>query len=105
MSTTWLGTGRRVHRLLLAWLALSLVAVALFAASLPLIYSELHSVTSGPGPSIWSLSPEEAHALRQRRLSVGNYAAFFVTLEALFVLGFAGVAGLIFRRKSNEVKP
>jgi hypothetical protein len=85
-----------------AWLAVSLVTLALFAASVPLTYGELHNMAFGPGASIWSLNPEETHALGQLGLSTGIYAAFFVTLEVLFVLGFAGVAGLIFWRKSND---
>jgi hypothetical protein len=94
--------GRWLFLARLAWLVVSLVTLALFAASVPLIYSELLGVASGPGASIWSLSPEEMHALGQLGLSVGVYAAFFITLEVLFVLGFAGVAGLIFWRKSND---
>lgn len=85
-----------------AWLAVSLVTLALFAASVPLIFRELLGVASGPGASIWSLNPEEIEAVKQLGLSVGVYAAFFVSLEVLFVLGFAGVAGLIFWRKSND---
>jgi hypothetical protein len=108
MSTMSPATVLRGRWLLLArvaWPAVSLVNLALFAAFVALTYGELPGVASGPGTSIWSLSPKEAHSLGQRRLSVGSYAAFFVTLEVLFVLGFAGVAGLIFWRKSNEVKP
>ena len=85
-----------------AWLAVSLLTLVLFAASLPLIYGQLLGEASGPGASIWSLNPEEMHALGQLGLSAGLYAAFFSTLEVLFVLGFAGVAGLIFWRKSND---
>ncbi len=85
-----------------AWLAVSLLTLALYAASLPLFYGQLRSMAFGPGASIWGLSPEEAHALGQFGLSAGVYAGFFVSLEALFVLGFAAVAGLIFWRKSND---
>jgi hypothetical protein len=105
MSTMSPATVLRGRWLLLArvaWLAVSLVTLALFAASVPLNYGELRSMASGPGASIWSLNAEEAHALGQLGLSVGSYAVFFVTLELLFVLGFAGVAGLIFWRKSND---
>src|SRR5258708_17442993 len=105
MSTTSPATvlhGRWLILARLAWLAISLLTLALFAASLPLIYGQLLGVAAGPGASIWSLSPVEAHALGQLGLSAGVYAAFFVILDVFFALGFAGVAGLIFRRKSND---
>jgi len=105
MSMTSLATvlhGRWLLLARVAWLAVSLVTLALFAASVPLTYGELHNMAFGPGASIWSLNPEETHALGQLGLSTGIYAAFFVTLEVLFVLGFVGIAGLIFWRKSND---
>ncbi|MBF8285743.1 MAG: hypothetical protein HW378_4658 [Anaerolineales bacterium] len=80
------------------WIALAVVALALFGASIPLVFNELRTVGTG----VWQLSPREARALEQLGLSVGSYAAYWMVMQIVFVMGFAIVAGVIFRRKSDD---
>jgi hypothetical protein len=85
-----------------AWIVLAVVTVALLGASIPLVFNELRTVAIGKGTSIWQLRPDEARALEQLGLTVGFYAIYWVVNLALFVLGFAIVAGVIFWRKSDD---
>jgi len=80
------------------WIALAVVALALFGASIPLVFNELRTIGTG----VWQLSPREARALEQLGLSVSSYAAYWMVMLIVFVLGFAIVAGVIFRRKSDD---
>ncbi len=80
------------------WIALAVVTLALFGASIPLVFNELRTVGTG----IWQLDLKEAHALEQLGLSLGFYAGYWIVNLIVFVLGFALVAGVIFWRKSDD---
>ncbi|MCI0397325.1 MAG: GAF domain-containing sensor histidine kinase [Chloroflexi bacterium] len=100
-----LSTALRGRWLLLAravWIAMAVVTLALFIASIPLVYNKLSTVSSGEGTSIWQLQPGEARALEQLGLSASLYALYWVVVQVVFVSGFAVVAGVIFRRKSDD---
>ncbi len=85
-----------------AWIMLAVVTLALFVASIPLVFNELRTVAIGEGTSIWQLRLDEARALEQLGLSVGFYAIYWIVNLVLFVLGFAIVAGVIFWRRSDD---
>jgi hypothetical protein len=85
-----------------AWIVLAVVTLALFGASIPLVFNELRTVAIGEGTSIWQLHPDETRALEQLGLSVGFYAIYWIVNLVLFVLGFAIVAGVIFWRRSDD---
>ena len=92
----WLVLARAV------WIALVIMSLTLFVASLPIVFNQLLSVSSAQGTEIWQLSPEGAHALERLGLSLGFYAAYFIVIQVGFVLGFAIVAGVIFWRRSDD---
>jgi len=92
----WLVLARAV------WIALVIMSLTLFVASLPIVFNQLLTVSSAQETEIWQLSPEGAHALERLGLSLGFYAAYFIVIQVGFVLGFAIVAGVIFWRRSDD---
>ena len=92
----WLALARAV------WIVMAIMTLALFVASIPLVFEELSTVALGEGTSIWQLGPDEVRAWEQLGLSVGLYAMYWIVIQVVFVLGFAVVAGVIFWRKSDD---
>ncbi len=88
-----------------AWIVLALLLVANFVASIPAYYLILRTVCTFPDPAhcpYWQPTPGNVEALHRLHLSVGTYAAYFVSLDAAASLLFWIVGILIFWRKSRE---
>jgi signal transduction histidine kinase len=90
--------GRRLAIARAVWLAMSLLAVALFVAGLPLLYEEFRTLSISD-----AVDRGEVRAnLARLRLSLGFYAGYYVALAAALAAACFALAVLIFRRKSNE---
>jgi hypothetical protein len=74
-----------------AWVAVAVVALGVFAISVPARYAQL----SHPSASVRA-------ALSEVGLSTGGYALYNVTLDTVFVSVFAVVASVIFWRRSGD---
>lgn len=92
----WLPAGR------LIWLALALLAVAVYIAGLSPYYSELLATCSGEACSWMALSPREAEVLRELGLSIELYAGYLVGLEVYTQVISLSLAGLVFWRRSDS---
>ena len=74
-----------------AWVAVAFVALGSFVISVPARYTQLANPAAGVRA-----------ALAEMGLSAGGYALYNVTLDAVFVSGFAVVAIVIFWRRSDD---
>jgi hypothetical protein len=92
----WLALAR------VAWLALAVLTLALFAASLPAHYAQVQTPCPTAVCEDGRLAPVHARALESFGLSLGSYAAYSVGLEALFAAVYVVVAIVIFARKSDD---
>jgi hypothetical protein len=90
--------GRKLTITQVVWVAVSLVAVTLFVAGVPLLYNlnqELRIYPPGDRDAV--------HAyLMQLGLSVDLFAAYFVALGIIHAVAYFTVAAVIFWRKSDE---
>jgi signal transduction histidine kinase len=92
----WLGPAR------LAWLAIALLCVALYLASLSPFLAALQTPCVGSTCLDWQLSPAQIQSLAERGISLKLYAGYFLGLSLVIALVFSGVAGLIFWYKSED---
>jgi hypothetical protein len=74
------------------WVLIALVGAALFMASVPVRWDQLHNVT--PGVKI---------ALGELGLSADAFATYNIALEIVFALAFTLVAAIIFFRKHSDL--
>lgn len=73
------------------WLVVTIAGLAAFLAALPALINQVDQ----PEPAVRA-------GLERLGISVGLYAAIFMGLGILFVLGFVTVAGIIYARKTND---
>lgn len=95
LQGTWLILARS------AWVAVSVLAVGLFAASLPSYFVYLHL----PAPSSYAapqLTPGDLHALKQLGLSLDFYAWSDISVYLLILLAYLLVGIVLFWRKSED---
>jgi hypothetical protein len=87
-----------------AWLAVALLAVGVFVASVPSYFAELQTVCTGPHAECVDnqLRPERAHGLRELGLSLGFYAGYSTALQVAFGVAYCTVGALIFWRRSED---
>jgi signal transduction histidine kinase len=85
------------------WIVLAVISVFLFVAAIPFSFAA-RQVVCRPGTlcAEGHLSSETAHALPEIGLTLGNYAAYVITLDSLLALGFVAIGTFVFWRKSNE---
>jgi hypothetical protein len=99
-------TPLRGHRLSIArvvWFAVTVLAIAIFVASVPAAYTQFHEVCPNSGCSgDWRLEAEDVTALEDLGLSLGFYAAYNTTLNVVYTLGFLAVGTFIFLKKPND---
>jgi hypothetical protein len=90
--------GRRLAIARAVWVAVSLLAVTLFVAALPLLYDEYRSLR------IYLPSDRDAvyADLARLSLSVDFFAAYLLALGIIFAVANFAVAAVIFWRKSDE---
>ena len=87
--------------MLAAWVALAVLTVVLFFASIPVAYEQLHTVCEGAG-CVPRLSPEGARALEGIGLSLGFYAAYHVALAIGVTLGYWLTGATLFWKRYDD---
>jgi hypothetical protein len=85
----------------IAWVAISLLAVSLYVASLPSFFTYLHIPTtfSFAAPQLTS---GDIHALQQLGLSLDLYAWLNMSVYAIILLVYVLVGFVLFLRKSDD---
>lgn len=89
----------------LAWVVTTVFDIGTFLSAIPLRYSELVTLSA---PRVVSAAGQMVNApvlrsnLAQLGWTTAFYATFSVLLDILLVLGFVGVAIIIFARKSDD---
>ena len=86
------------------WVIVVGLVLALFIASLPTYGAFLHTLTTGVvvdlnGGQLTQQGVRDLHALG---LSVDFYVIYHLVLNALFLLGFVTIGGLLFWRKASD---
>jgi hypothetical protein len=84
--------GRWLFLARVGWVAVAITALGTFVASVPARYAQLAHPTTGVRA-----------ALAEMGLSAGGYALYNVGLDTVFVSVFAGVALVIFWRRSDDL--
>jgi hypothetical protein len=95
----------RGHRLLIlrvVWIAVAILELGLFVASIPLAYAHYHEVCAGSNCDFWQLSPGDARAFKELGITVDFYAICNVALDVIYSLGFCTVGAYIFWKRSND---
>jgi hypothetical protein len=91
-------SGRRLVIAQAVWVILALLALALFAAGLPLLYDEVRTLSISD-----TVDRAEVRAnLAQLGLSLSFYAGYYVALAVALAAACFALAAVIFRRRSNE---
>ena len=88
------------------WVALVVLTLAIFFASLPLYAAQLQTICTGPygtACTYLQLSPEQAQVLKGLGLSPGDYAAYTVALTLALVALCLVVSTLIIWRRSDNL--
>jgi hypothetical protein len=87
------------------WLALVILTLAIFFASLPVYLAQLQTIcigTSGTVCTYLQLSPEQAGVLKGFGLSPGDYAVYTITLVLAITVVCLVVSVLIVWRRSDD---
>jgi hypothetical protein len=85
------------------WVALAVLALGLFFASLPTYFAYLHIlVKPSPGAFGPRLTPNDVRSLQAVGLSLDFYAWFTILFSLLFLFVFVSVGVLLFWRKSDD---
>jgi hypothetical protein len=87
------------------WLALVILTLAIFFASLPVYLAQLQTICTGTGGTVCTylqLSPEQAAVLKGFGLSPGDYAAYTITLVLAITVVCLLVSMLIVWRRSDD---
>ncbi len=88
-----------------AWVAVALVNLVLFLASVPAYWVQLNTVCTDPSGATCNfpqLTPVELQALERLGTTLGAYAAYTLTIHVATSLVFFIVGTLIFWRKSED---
>src|SRR5438105_5366637 len=87
----------------LAWLTTAAAALMFEALTVPVVFRTALSLCAGecPGDTI-QLSAAKAEGLRAMGISLEFYATYIVAMGLLLFLTYAGIAALIFWRKSDD---
>jgi signal transduction histidine kinase len=84
------------------WIALATLSVGIFLIGVPFRFRQLTSPCAEKECAFLQLSFEEAQALQEAGLSLRFLAAYDGVLSAVLMLVFAGLAVMIFWRRSGE---
>jgi hypothetical protein len=84
------------------WVALVVLTLAIFFASLPVYLALLQTPCAGPACGYQQLTPEQAGALKGIGLSLGDYIAFTVALTLATVAVCLVVSIVIVLRRSDD---
>jgi signal transduction histidine kinase len=85
-----------------AWAGVAIFALILFAASIPVQFTQSQTVCRAAECAGRQLSPEGFRALRALGLSPEFYAAYAVILDTTFAAVYGALAALIFWRRPND---
>jgi hypothetical protein len=99
-------TPLRDHRLSIAvavWIAVTVLALVIFVASVPAAYTQFHDVCPNSGcAGDWRIEAEDVTALEELGLSLGFYASYNTALNVVYTLGFFTLGTFIFLKKPND---
>src|SRR5712691_2416589 len=84
------------------WLALVILTLGIFFASLPIYMAQLQTLCTGTACGYEQLSPGQGGALKGIGLSTGDYAAYTVALTFASVVVCLVVSTLIVLRRSDD---
>jgi len=84
------------------WLALVVLTLAIFFASLPVYLALLHTPCAGAACGYQQLTPEQAGALKGIGLFPDVYPAYTVTLTLALMMGCVVVSTVIIWRRSDD---
>jgi hypothetical protein len=84
------------------WLALVLLTLAIFGASLPVYIAQLQTPCAGSACTYQQLSPEQVEVLKGLGLSTGDYATYTIALALAIMVVCLVVSTLIVWRRSHD---
>jgi hypothetical protein len=84
------------------WVVLVVLTLGIFFASLPVYFTQLHTICAGSLCTPWQLTPTNARALQNVGISDSLYAIFNLVLSLFSVLVWIAIAAFIAWRKSND---
>jgi hypothetical protein len=100
--TTTIPRGRWLLLARAIWVAIFLMAVGIFIASIPYDYDQKLQVCTAANCDVERLDPEDAEALRDLGLTERFYAAYYTSMAVVFGLSFTLVAAVILWRRSTD---
>src|SRR6266487_1936298 len=84
------------------WVAVVVLALGLFIASIPTTFAELHILcTAASCSSSGPLTPDHVRELQAWGLSMDFYASYIVVFIIVFTFGYFAVGAVLFWRKSD----
>src|SRR6266702_998948 len=85
------------------WVAVVVLALGLFIASIPTTFADLHILcTAASCSSSGPLTPDHVRELQAWGLSMDFYASYIVVFIIVFVFGYCAVGAVLFWRKSDD---
>ena len=85
------------------WVAVVVLALGLFIASIPTTFADLHILcTAASCNSSGPLTPDYVRELQAWGLSMDFYASYIVVFIIVFTFGYFAVGAVLFWRKSND---
>src|SRR3989440_498122 len=85
------------------WVAVVVLALGLFIASIPTIFADLHILcTAASCSSSGPLTPDGVRELQAWGLSMDFYATYMVVFIMVFAFGYFAVGAVLFWRKSDD---
>ena len=94
--------GRLLLLARVTWGVVALLTVVVFLSSLPVFWTQLQIVCTGPSCSPVQPSPDAARSLRELGLTLEVYASYQVALQVFVVMISWVVATVLFWRKSDD---
>jgi len=86
------------------WIAVTILALVIFVASVPAAYTQFHDVCPNSGcAGDWRIKDEDVTALEELGLSLGFYAAYNTALNLVYTLGYFAVGTFIFLKKAERM--
>lgn len=99
-------SGRLLLLARVAWIAVAIVTLALDAAGIPVVYHavthDVRVVCATASCDNIQLTPAQITQLHALGLSLGFYALYIIVLYTLATLVYAGIAAVIFWRRSDD---
>ncbi|MFQ5857947.1 MAG: hypothetical protein ACE5LU_20265 [Anaerolineae bacterium] len=94
--------GRRLTTARAVWIALVVLALATWFASVPPSFDELRVPCTGEECDLLAITPQEANMLGEVGLSMEFYAGYQVGIQIFNVAIYTLLAGVIFWRRSDD---